>query len=238
MGVRLLKFFNHYIALPTLLLATVEVILFFILLLTLTTLGSGPNNLLSTPDTHGLIDLIAICAFFLALLSAIGFYNRDAVFELGTLLQRSVLFLFIVVFIGFLAWIIDDLTPSWSLSGHLVLFALATILNFLVILTIRVIFISFPKFDIFKRRVLVLGNGQLGSRIHTFLSDQGAATLHEVGYVDLSEISGQPNGQDVTIQDLSQYAENTKADEIVIASREWRVYLCGNCWIARWPASM
>ncbi len=217
----MLKFFNHYIALPTLLLAVIEVCLFFGLLFALTLLRVDTMGLSILQSSHGIIDLIAICIFFLCLLTAIGFYNRDAVFQIGTLLQRSIIFLFIVIFLGFLAWVIDDLTPNLVLSSHISLFALATVLNFLIILTIRVTFISFPKFDVFKRRVLVLGHGQLGARVNTFIKEEGASTLSDVGYYDLSEMKADANGQSKT-QNLMQIARNNKADEIIIAAAEWR----------------
>jgi len=220
----LLRFFNHYIALPTLLLATIEAVLFFLLLLLITALSTDYEGLSPWDVPYGVTELVAICAFFLTLLTAIGFYNRDAVFQLGTLLQRSVLFLSIVFVLGFLAWFLDDLMPSLGLSSHISLFAMATVLNFVVILTIRVAFISFPKFDVFKRRVLVLGRGNMGNRIVNFLRNEGATTLHEVGYLDVASLT-QSQSQDesgVTFEDLPKFAKKAKADEIVIATREWR----------------
>ena len=228
-GASLLRFFNHYIALPTLLLAAVETALFFGLLLALTLFQVGTDNFDLITDSLDLLDLAVICVMSLLLLASTGLYNRDAVFQVGILLQRSVIFLFIIVFLGFVSWIIDDVFEGTQLSSYTSLLALATALNFLVMLTIRSAFIYLPKFDAFKRRILVIGRGALGVRIETFLSGEGASTLRQVGYLNLEDF-GATRGQeqqkneniDQAISDLRKIADDRNADEIVVASREWR----------------
>ncbi len=189
--------------------------------------NTGLENL---SDSLRVPDLIGICFSLVFLLAAVGFYNRDAVFQLGILLQRSVIFLFIVVFLGFVAWIADNFVTDVDISDDVSLISLATILSFLTILALRITFISFPKFDIFKRRVLVIGRGALGYRVRTFLDGDGGTTLQEVGYLSLEDYDQDRNWSSVNktqesdpkSQNLLDLARKHKADEIVIASREWR----------------
>ena len=201
----------------------------FILLLVLTMLQLENTGIDNLSDSLRFSDLIAICLSLVFLLAAVGFYNRDAVFQLGILLQRSVIFLFIVVFLGFVAWIADNFVTNIDISDDVSLISLATILSFLTILALRITFISFPKFDIFKRRVLVIGRGALGYRVRTFLAGDGSSTLQEVGYLSLEDY-GQDQSWSIdeaqdekpAAQSLIDMAREHKADEIVIASREWR----------------
>ena len=223
------RFFNHYIRLPTLVLASLEAALIFLLLLALTMLHLEVTGIEEFSGPFHLIDLLGICFSLVFLLAAVGFYNRDAVFQLGVLLQRSVIFLFIVVFLGFVAWLVDDFASNIDISDDVSLISLATILSFLTILALRITFISFPKFDIFKRRVLVIGRGALGYRVRTFLAGDGSTTLQEVGYLSLEdydqnhEWNGNDKSEDTHAPaDLIELAREHKADEIVIASREWR----------------
>ncbi len=221
------KFFSHYFALSTLLLASLEACLFFLLLLALTLIQLGDPGIAGIAQSLDLIDLAVICAAFLVMLAAMGIYNRDAVFQFGILLQRSVIFLFVIVFIGLMAWVLDDLVPSLNLSSYVSLFALVTGLNFLAVMTTRLAFLSFPKLDGFKHRVLVLGQGHLGHRIETYLAGEGNSTLRRVGYISIDELdqreSGGASGEAGSpISDLRKLTRDLKADEIVIASHEWR----------------
>lgn len=215
--------------LPTLVLASLEACLIFLLLLVLTMLHLEDTGLENLSGSFRVPDLIGICLSLVFLLAAVGFYNRDAVFQLGILLQRSVIFLFIVVFLGFIAWVADNFVPNVDISDDVSLVSLATILSFLTILALRITFISFPKFDIFKRRVLVIGRGALGYRVRTFLAGDGSTTLQEVGYLSLEDYDqdhdwslNETQGAQTISQNLIELARHHKADEIVIASREWR----------------
>lgn len=161
------------------------------------------------------------------MLTALGIYNRDAVNQFGVLLQRSVIFLFVIVFLGLMAWMVDDLVPNLNLSSYVSLFALVTGLNFVAVMTTRLAFLSFPKLDGFKHRVLVLGSGHLGHRIDSYLVGEGDSTLHRVGYISLDELDrpesdGSSGEVGSSVVDLRKLAHDLKADEIVIASREWR----------------
>lgn len=221
------KFFSQYFALSTLLLASLEACLFFLLLLALTLLHLGDSGIASITQSLDLVDLALICAAFLLMLTALGIYNRDAVNQFGVLLQRSVIFLFVIVFLGLMAWMVDDLVPNLNLSSYISLFALVTGLNFVAVMTTRLAFLSFPKLDGFKHRVLVLGSGHLGHRIDSYLVGEGDSTLHRVGYISLDELdrpeSDGSSGEAVSsVVDLRKLAHDLKADEIVIASREWR----------------
>lgn len=221
------KFFSQYFALSTLLLASLEACLFFLLLLALTLLHLGDSGIASITQSLDLVDLALICAAFLLMLTALGIYNRDAVNQFGVLLQRSVIFLFVIVFLGLMAWMVDDLVPNLNLSSYISLFALVTGLNFVAVMTTRLAFLSFPKLDGFKHRVLVLGSGHLGHRIDSYLVGEGDSTLHRVGYISLDELDrsesdGSSGEVGSSVVDLRKLAHDLKADEIVIASREWR----------------
>lgn len=221
------KFFSQYFALSTLLLASLEACLFFLLLLALTLLHLGDSGIASITQSLDLVDLALICAAFLLMLTALGIYNRDAVNQFGVLLQRSVIFLFVIVFLGLMAWMVDDLVPNLNLSSYISLFALVTGLNFVAVMTTRLAFLSFPKLDGFKHRVLVLGSGHLGHRIDSYLVGEGDTTLHRVGYISLDELDrpesdGSSGEVGSSVVDLRKLAHDLKADEIVIASREWR----------------
>jgi len=223
----LFKFFSQYFALSTLLLASLEACLFFLLLLAFTLLQLGDSGIAGIAQSLDLIDLALICAAFLLMLTALGIYNRDAVYQFGVLLQRSVIFLFVIVFLGLMAWMVDDLVPNLNLSSYVSLFALVTGLNFLAVITTRLVFLSLPKLDGFKHRVLVLGSGHLGHRIDSYLAGEGHNTLHRVGYISLDELDrpesdGSSGEVGSSIVDLRKLTHDLKADEIVIASREWR----------------
>ncbi len=225
----MLKFFNHHVRLPTLLLASLEAALIFFFLLALTMLNVEGVSYTEAAHQFNLFDVVLVCVAFVLLLSAVGFYNRDAVFQLGILLQRSIIFLFIIVFLGFIAWVLDDILPSLHISAYVSLISLATVLSFLAILALRITFISFPKFDIFKRRVLVIGRGSLGHRVRSFLANEGTNTLREVGFLDLEayrQATGTSGDGATDVERLSRdlltLAKKRDVDEIVVATREWR----------------
>ena len=208
-------------------MASVEGTVFFLLLLVASVLHLGDPKTLALANRLDVVDIASLSGLFILVLASLGIYNRDAVYQFGVLLQRSVIFLFVIVFLGVLAWIIDDLIPSMRLSDYVSFLALATGLNLTAIMTTRLAFVFMPKIDTFKTRVLVLGRGPLGVRIRTFLGAEGSHTLKQVGYVDLDALrtprdaaaAGDP---DLVAEDICRLAREANAHEIVIASREWR----------------
>ena len=200
-----------------------EGIIFFFLLLAVTLFQLGDNGLTRLAASLDVFDVASLSGVFMLILSSIGIYNRDAVYQFGVLLQRSAIFLFIIVFLGLVAWAVDDILPWINISSYVSLITLATVLYLFAIMGTRLAFISMPKLDTFKTRVLVVGRGSLGQRIRNFLGNEGSHTLKQVGYIDLDDpAQSLALAGDGATADLCRLAREADAHEIVIASREWR----------------
>ena len=95
--------------------------------------------------------------------------------------------------------------------------------------------VAFSGVDMFKRRVIVVGDGVLSGKVRGLIENRGRAHLTSVGFINrdtFSELAGRNEpiselgdlhnstlGQDSA---LLRFAIDNKVDEIVVASRERR----------------
>ena len=162
---------------------------------------------------------LAFVAVMLAIMTAMGLYERNFWGGRGDMLLRITVSFLVGLFVMTLVYY---LIPDLSLGrGE---FTLAFSIAFIGVLTLRLVFFEVSDREVLKRRVLVLGVGKNASRIEE-LQHEGNASFLVVGYLQLHE----DEKRQVTAEclfhvtsHLVDLADRLQVDEIVVAPDDRR----------------
>lgn len=224
------KVFRHYVPISMALLAIGEAILFFLLLQTLyavqptfLALSDGPSE----PDFAAGLSFTAI-----AVLSymALGLYNRDVLFDIRSFYTRAGLaavLAFVAMFLAMQLYGLANVTyPQW----YLVVADSAVILHLIIVSLIRYGLSAIAGIDLFKRRILIIGEGEPVAKMRRFLAGDAGRRLVLAGFVDrAASFNADPLTNSETPASFPEARSALEAkvrelnvDEIVVASRDRR----------------
>ncbi len=162
---------------------------------------------------------LAFVAVMLAIMTAMGLYERNFWSGRGDMLLRIGVSFLVGLFVMTLTYY---LLPDLSLGrGE---FSLAFGIAFIGVLTLRLVFFEVSDREVLKRRVLVLGVGKNASRIEE-LQHKGNTNFLVAGYVQLHEDEKrQVSTEDLfhTKERLLDLMDRLQVDEIVVAPDDRR----------------
>lgn len=226
----MLKVFRYYIALPVSILAAAETILFLGLLVALQWIGARTFLSGNAPDvvTYSVPLSLTVLAFFC--LSASGMYNRDVFIDVRSFFQRAGIGLLLTIFSSLVLFPIYALFDPVTIEWYLGLLSFTLIIHYPIIIVLRFGLVAFSKNELFKRRILVLGDGFTAARVQSFLNKEGKGHLAHAGFIGREQFDNVLGVNNAQVPEafpagecpLLRTARDTHADEIVIASKEQR----------------
>ena len=227
-----MRFFRHYLSLPTALLAAFECLLFFVAQVFFGIAGDfGPREFEGIGH-FTLWQAALLSLAYTAMSSAMGLYNRDALLDfrmfIGRFLLTSQFVLIPTVVLFGIVKVAADLPFGWYIG----ILSLAIGAYFSLVLIVRVILFWTVDHPLLKRRVMILGEGPLADAVEGFIRRDGSAHLRNVGRtgrhvadkassvtIGNLAIRLHPDSSPITLHD---FAETTRAEEIVVATDERR----------------
>lgn len=229
------RLFKHYMDFPSIVLASFEIGILFILILTLgRTLGEYGVNL-RRDDAALAATLITLCAT-VGMIS-VGMYSREFSFHWRQAASRALVILpLVLLFLVLAQGAFDTLTHSDGQSGYYMLYAVGLTAFFPLLVLIRSLFIVVvDQTGMFKRRVLVIGSGHRAGKIETLCREHDDRSYSIVGYVHFGEPMDAENlshdnrrnperRRDFWMDPhkLAAFCVERKIDEVVVASTERR----------------
>ncbi|EKV32765.1 sugar transferase [Caenispirillum salinarum AK4] len=240
----MMRVFGHHIAVPVLLLASLEAGVLVALFEGLTAFfdvapAAGPGGAdavtgaLGAPAAawgdHTVPRLLAVLG--IVVIAAVGMYSRRMFFDVKTFVRRS-LVIFPLLFVALTAASVAYamyMGTDWS--GYVILLGFATPAAAVAIVFIRYFFVELADLDVFKRRILVLGTGPAAERIAEMAAPGQHRHFRLVGFVDMEDggagagrlhwqvfprrLAGEPAA-------LHRLVRDRRVDEIVLATAERR----------------
>lgn len=219
----MIRLFRHYIAGSSIFLGMIEaLVLLFLAQLFLST-QVVPGFITENTD-----DLISYFGIFLALLcvvilSSLGLYNRDVManrrlmlirLSFGFVIIALVIYALTQLYISALA--LSEVPPSYML-------VLAIAAAILLLLFVRLLFLTIADVSVFRRRVVVVGAGQRAQRLLGTIPTDRNNGFDVVGVVAMDDEAPQvpasariPRG-DISAEELWALIDRFDADEIVVA---------------------
>ena len=214
----MIRVFRHYIPLSLFILATVEGLLIFGSVF----LGLNPGLPGFNPAANLLVGpawpkALLFTATMIFLMSATGLYQRGLRADVRDLVLRvAVSFLFGAILIHVLL----KFFPRFSIGDSALIIALSS--SFIAVVVFRLAALKYSGPHMFKRRVLVVGAGNLASQIQQLRRKTDWFDAQLLGYVHIP-------GQAVVVEKnkihylrgrLLEYARNLRVDQLVVAIRE------------------
>jgi sugar transferase (PEP-CTERM system associated) len=214
----MIRVFRHYIPRSLLILGTVEALI----IVGAVYLGVGINVMGFNPTAKLLVGslwpkALAYCALMILMMAGVGLYQRGLRDDLRGLMFRVAVAFFtgIIIIIVFAPFF-----PGLSIGSKALTVTFVTSLAGVALF--RAITWRYADANLFKRRVLVIGAGQLATQIELLRrrSDWRDAAL--LGFVHIP-------GQEVAVDEakvhrpkgrLADYARHLKVDQLVVAMRE------------------
>ena len=175
----MIRVFGHHIALPVMLVAGLDVCLFFLGLVL--ALWLYPT-IAYTGFTPGVIDtplLLGLMAINLGCLVAAGFYNRDALL-LSTRLSKHLGTALALIAVAYAVYLLAySLAYGHRFSNLYALTLAAAFFQLIMLVFLRAFF--FNVFDVvgLKRRILLLGNDAFSAKLQSWL------TVHDSRYTEV-----------------------------------------------------
>ncbi|TNE38076.1 MAG: TIGR03013 family PEP-CTERM/XrtA system glycosyltransferase [Alphaproteobacteria bacterium] len=226
----MLKVFRYYIALPVSILAAAETILFLGMFIGLQWVGARTFLADNAPD-HVTLTLPFTLTFVAFLcLSAVGMYNRDVFIDVRSFFQRAGIGLLLTIFACLVLFPVYTRFDPVNIEWYLGLFAFTLVIHYPIIIVMRFGLVAFSKSELFKRRILVLGDGMMAARVQSFLNTEGKGHLAPAGFIGRDQFDLVLGSQNAEVPEafpvgqcpLLKAARDAHADEIVIASKEQR----------------
>lgn len=231
----MLKVFRHFLVVPVSLLAITETALFLVVITGLQAVGSRTFLATNAPDVIRPYVVLFLTGLTFVCLAAAGLYNRDVFIEARTFFQRAGVALLLVIFTALVIFPIYGLFDPVTVEWYLGLLSFTLLIHYPLMIVLRFGLVAFSGVDMFKRRVIVVGDGVLSGKVRQLIENRGRAHLTSVGFINrdtFSELAGKNEpvseqgdlhnstlGQDSA---LLRFAIDNKVDEIVVASRERR----------------
>lgn len=226
-----MKFFRHYLSLPTALLALFELVLFYVALFAFGIAGECDACYFDGVAHLNWWQAIIVSLTYTAISSAMGLYNRDAMLDFRAFIGRLLATSQVVLLPTVLVFGVIKATTNLPFGWYIGVLSLAIATYFSMVLIVRIIVFWSVDHPIFKRRILVLGDGPLADGVQRFIRVQGNAHLRCVGHVGRRG----PDRSALTIGNLAlrlhpestpiplpELADTMRAEEIVVATTERR----------------
>lgn len=216
----MIRIFRHYIPKWLLILGTSEAVILFAsvyLGFSIRLLEFDPSDKLLVGQlwSRGLVFSIVM----MGLMSSVGLYQRAMRDSIqGVLFRVGVAFLAgIIVFSSFLTFF-----PWLSVGQHS--FGLAFVASATGVILFRTLVVKYSDSELFKRRVLVIGTGELAAQIESHRRTEEWQDVALVGYVNLrDEPILVPKTAVLKVEtSLLDLVVETRANEIVVATRGHR----------------
>jgi sugar transferase (PEP-CTERM system associated) len=217
-------------ALPVSLLAAAETILFLGLIVTVQWIGANSFLSENAPDPHTYLVPLTLSVVTFVCLFAAGMYNRDVFIDIRSFFQRAGIGLLLTIFSSLVLFPIYTLFDPVTIEWYLGLLSFTLIVHYPLIIILRFGLVVFSGNELFKRRILVVGDGVIAARVQMFLNKEGKGHLAQAGFIGrdhFEDILGSNNAQvpesfPAGECPLLKAAKEAHADEIVIASKEQR----------------
>lgn len=227
-----MRFFRHYLSLPTALLAVFEFLLFLTAMIVFGIAGNYDSLYFRGIGHLDLWQAVIVAFFYTAISSAMGLYNRDALLDFRVFIGRFLLTSQVVLLPTVLFFAVAKAATDLPFGWYIGILSLAIGTYFSIVLIVRVIVFWTVDHPLFKRRILVLGDGPLAERVIGFIRAEGSAHLRCVGISGRKEADRQsaltignlalrlhPEASPISLPEI---AETTRAEEIVVATNERR----------------
>lgn len=226
----MLKVFRHYVALPVSLLALVETTAFLGLMSLIQWIGGRTFLAANAPEIRTLTIVVSLTGLTFICLSASGLYNRDVFLDARLFFQRAGIALLLTIFSSLVLFPVYTLFDPVTVEWYLGLLSFTLVIHYPMIILLRFGLVAFSGSDIFKRRVLVLGDGYMAGRVRQFLNRDSSSHLTQAGFIgreSFDNVLGIGNDQvppafPESQSPLLKAAKELHADEIVVASKEQR----------------
>lgn len=231
----MLKVLRHFLVVPVSLLAIAETALFLVIITGLQIVGGRSFLAANAPDVSKPWVALFLTGLTFVCLAAAGLYNRDVFLEARTFFQRAGVALLLVIFTALVAFPVYGLVDPVTIEWYLGLLSFSLLIHYPMMIVLRFGLVAFSGVDLFKRRVIVVGDGALSAKVRELIKVRGRAHLSPVGFInhdtfsalanknepvsELGELHDSTFGQESA---LLRFAKDNKVDEIVIASRERR----------------
>ena len=226
----MVKIFGHSVPGPKLLLAFCEIILLSIALaiFTLPTLEASVDYL---------GELRSVIAFSLApsalgttAMIAVGLYNYDVLVDFRLTAIKMVVALILVAPLICLGLLLLADTVSGIAGGWFAWYSKMVLIWVLSLVVTRTAFLKFAAVEAFKRRVVVVGNGELTARI--LRRGEQAADCHftVVAFIDACIDPPKVEGTDVVLGNMidwetfASFVRRHRAREVVVATNNRRSF--------------
>jgi sugar transferase (PEP-CTERM system associated) len=231
----MLKVFRHFLTVPVSVLAVAETVLFFVVFSVLQVFGAESFLADNAPAVYGPSLSVYLTGLTFLCLAAAGLYNRDVFLEARTFFQRAGVALLLVIFAALLSFRIYELFDPVTVEWYLGLLSFTLLIHYPFMIVMRFGLVAFSSIEVFKRRVIVVGDGALSAKVRTLIEGRGRGHLIPVGFINrdtFSELAKkiEPVSEDGALHNstlgqdsaMLKFALDNKVDEIVVASRERR----------------
>jgi sugar transferase (PEP-CTERM system associated) len=215
-----IRVFRHYIPKSLVILGTCEAVILFVSVYLSVSLrltgGFNPTDKLLVGAVWPKAALYTV--LMLVALAGMGLYQRSLRDDLRGVLFRSslALLLGLVAVIGVLYFV-----PKFYIGTHAS--SIAFLMSATGILIFRAVTYRFAESVLFKRRVLILGAGQMAAQVEQLRRKVDRQDMFLVGFVHVSTekdvVSGRVLHVSTTLADL---ATENRVDEVVVAVEERR----------------
>jgi len=230
-----IRVFGHYVDVPALFLAAVELTILFLLVVSV-----GPI-LVRFGLPLGSIDIVLLAEIITVItaigLLAVGLYNREHLLQWGDVRARAFMLIpGLTVVLASLFWGYERWTAVPAGDSSVLLCLASMVLFLLVFLGVRWVFVEVvDKTHVFRRRVAVIGAGSRAAKIEKLCNEHLDRSFSIVGYIRLTAKS--PAEGDTTSErrsaarrrdywllptELLAFCTQHKIQELVIAARERR----------------
>lgn len=221
-----MQLFGRYIALPYMVLAALDGLLFFSALNLLDRSEHCRFCYFGSLVTLKLYEEIPITAAFLLIATSVGLYNRDAVQDFPTFMKRFFLSweMIFVVAVAFVAF--TKLAAGLPFGWYIGILSLAIALFMLLLFVVRIVMVWCLRLPFVKRRVLILGKGRKADATAAFITGPGRSHLSFVKMMQpdiLSRAGAVTDGnlalklQPELTSLVLETARALKVDEIIVA---------------------
>ncbi len=226
----MLKVLRHFLVLPVSFLALAETGVFFGVLLAMMSVGSQTFLAGNAPEVLTWAIAFYLTGLTFLCLAAAGLYNRDVFVDVRLFFQRAGVALLLTIFVALVLFpfytVFDAVTVEWYLG----LLSFTLVAHYPIIIVLRFGLVVFTGIEMFKRRIVIVGDGALADRIRRFANGTGSNHLLVTGYIhrnNFENILGHDNAEvpadfPAGNSPLLKYALDAKADEIIVASKERR----------------
>ncbi len=145
-------------------------------------------------------------------------------------LQRAGVALLLIIFAALVCFPVYGLFDAVTVEWYLGVLSFSLVVHYPVVVLLRFGMLALADANPFKKRILIIGEGEMAGNIRGFISGQGTHThalVGTFGETELSDLFGNdnavaPDNYPTRDSKLLKYAAEKGIDEIVVATQEKR----------------